>query len=205
MIESTPAPEVKGSVEVPVAELEPSEVPPPVEEPISSPEQVSEELVLEGEVPPVEVPVQEPPAQPPVDTEPTSDFPVLLYGSAALALMAIMAYGLDERVLEQCKVEKNKDEGARGEKADKRAEQQGAQEKEARGRHLVSERGAECNITSIGSSSNLRYVRCGDLEAHGLGGFFSGILGPAARKVREREGKVADYLAAEKRLSPSST
>uniref|UniRef100_A0A3B3Z8R6 Uncharacterized protein n=1 Tax=Periophthalmus magnuspinnatus TaxID=409849 RepID=A0A3B3Z8R6_9GOBI len=89
LIESTPAPE-------------PIEVPPPSEKPLPLAEQVTEELVLEAEAPPMEAPVmisaQEPTAEHPVetvDTEPASDFPVLLYGGAALALItAIMAYGV---------------------------------------------------------------------------------------------------------------
>uniref|UniRef100_A0A3B3Z8L5 Uncharacterized protein n=1 Tax=Periophthalmus magnuspinnatus TaxID=409849 RepID=A0A3B3Z8L5_9GOBI len=101
LIESTPAPEVKAVSEVPMA-VEPIEVPPPSEKPLPLAEQVTEELVLEAEAPPMEAPVmisaQEPTAEHPVetvDTEPASDFPVLLYGGAALALItAIMAYGV---------------------------------------------------------------------------------------------------------------
>ncbi|XP_033823708.1 bcl-2-like protein 13 [Periophthalmus magnuspinnatus] len=101
LIESTPAPEVKAVSEVPMA-VEPIEVPPPSEKPLPQAEQVTEELVLEAEAPPMEAPVmisaQEPTAEHPVetvDTEPASDFPVLLYGGAALALItAIMAYGV---------------------------------------------------------------------------------------------------------------
>lgn len=95
VMESTPAPEeVKIKSEMAV-EVEPTIVPPPSEASLPQPEQETEALVLEAEAPPVAAPAQETPVQPPVEPEPTSDFPVLLYGGAALALItAIMAYGV---------------------------------------------------------------------------------------------------------------
>ncbi|XP_072291117.1 bcl-2-like protein 13 isoform X2 [Eucyclogobius newberryi] len=92
LIESTPAAEVRASSEEPVAvEPKPTEVPPWSEESLSQTEQMTEKLVPEAEV---EAPL-EAPAQEPVETEPASDFPVLLYGGAALALItAIIAYGV---------------------------------------------------------------------------------------------------------------
>ncbi|CAL9697224.1 unnamed protein product [Knipowitschia caucasica] len=93
LIESIPAPEVKASSEEPVATDPESAERPPVselEEPFSPSVHVTEDLVQPPDAPP-----QGPSAEHPVDTEPKSDFPVLLYGGAALAVVtAIMAYGL---------------------------------------------------------------------------------------------------------------
>lgn len=71
------------------SEIEASTVPPQSEEPRAEP--LTGELVVEAAV----APVEETAVQPPVEQEPSSEFSVLLYGGAALALItAIMAYGL---------------------------------------------------------------------------------------------------------------
>lgn len=96
VIESTPAPEeVKISSEMAVeVELEPTAVP-PLSGSQSQAEQETEVSVPEAAAPPVAASVQEIPEQPPVEPEPESDFPVLIYGGAALALItAIIAYGV---------------------------------------------------------------------------------------------------------------
>lgn len=96
LIESTPAQEeVKISSEMAAeVELEPTVVP-PVSESQSQAEQETEALVLEAAAPPVEAPAQEIPVEPPVEPESESDFPVFLYGGAALALLtAVIAYGV---------------------------------------------------------------------------------------------------------------
>lgn len=96
LIESIPAPEEvkiisKTAVEV---ELEPPVVP-PLSGSLSQAEQETEAPVLEAAAPPVAAPAQEIPVEPPVEPESESDFPVLLYGGAALALItAIIAYGV---------------------------------------------------------------------------------------------------------------
>uniref|UniRef100_A0A8C6SHU1 Uncharacterized protein n=1 Tax=Neogobius melanostomus TaxID=47308 RepID=A0A8C6SHU1_9GOBI len=97
VIESTPAPEeAKSSSEMAIkVELEPTVVPPPSDESLPLADQETEAPVLEVAAPPVEAPVQETPEQPTVEPEATSDFPVFLYGGAALALItAIAAYGV---------------------------------------------------------------------------------------------------------------
>lgn len=81
VIESTPAPK-EVDVKSEVAE------PPLLDESLVQP--VTEAPVLEAAAPPVAEP-----EQPPVEPEPSSDFPVLLYGGAALAIItAVMAYGV---------------------------------------------------------------------------------------------------------------
>lgn len=70
-------------------------VPPPTAETLPQAEQETEAPVLETAAPPVAALAQETPEQPSVEPEPSSEFPVLLYGGAALALItAIMAYGV---------------------------------------------------------------------------------------------------------------
>lgn len=89
--ESTTAPEeFKFESEVAAeSEIEASRVPPQPEEPRA--ELLPEELVVEAAA----APVQETPVEHREEQEPSSEFPVLLYGGAALALIsAIMAYGL---------------------------------------------------------------------------------------------------------------
>lgn len=96
VIESTPAPEeVKSRSEMSEVELKPPVVPPPSDESLAQAEQETEVPILEATAPPVAAPVREIPEQLPVEPEPTSDFPVLLYGGAALALITgILAYGV---------------------------------------------------------------------------------------------------------------
>lgn len=95
MIESIPAPEeakIRSAVEF---ELQPTVVPPPFDESLPQAERETEAPLLETAAPSVEAPAQETLVQPLEEPEPTSDFPVLLYGGAALALItAIMAYGV---------------------------------------------------------------------------------------------------------------
>lgn len=96
LIESAPAPEeVKISSErATEVELEPTVVP-PLSGSQSLAEQETEAPVLEAAAPPVAAPAQEIPVEPPVEPGSESDFPVLLYGGAALALItAIIAYGV---------------------------------------------------------------------------------------------------------------
>lgn len=94
LIESSPAPEeVKEEMALEV-ELEPNVVP-PLSESQSQAEQETEAPVLEAAAPPVAAPAQEIPVEPPVEPESESDFPVFLYGGAALALItAVIAYGV---------------------------------------------------------------------------------------------------------------
>ncbi|XP_022605672.1 bcl-2-like protein 13 [Seriola dumerili] len=83
----------------PEQEPEPVAVPPQPEEPQPEPETAAEPAVAPLAAPLVsdatEAPVEAPAEEPPVQSEPVSEFPVLLYGGAALvALAAVMAYGV---------------------------------------------------------------------------------------------------------------
>lgn len=89
VIESTPAPNVEIKSEMA------GSVPPPTDEKVTQAEQETEAPVLETAAPPVAALAQEMPEQPSLEPESSSEFPVLLYGGAALALItAIMAYGV---------------------------------------------------------------------------------------------------------------
>ncbi|XP_056242345.1 bcl-2-like protein 13 isoform X2 [Seriola aureovittata] len=92
--EATPEPASE-----PEQEPEPVAVPPQSEEPQPEPETAAEPAVAPLAAPLVsdatEAPVEAPAEEPPVQSEPVSEFPVLLYGGAALvALAAVMAYGV---------------------------------------------------------------------------------------------------------------
>lgn len=83
------------STSTPNVEMKSTEVPPPSDETLPQAEQETETPVLETAAPPVAAPAQETPEHASVEPEPSSDFPVLLYGGAALALItAVMAYGV---------------------------------------------------------------------------------------------------------------
>lgn len=80
---SEPAPE-------PEQEPDPVAVPPQLE-----PETVAEPEALLAAPPVLEAPVDAPAEEPPLQPEPASELPVLLYGSAAVAVLAaVIAYGV---------------------------------------------------------------------------------------------------------------
>ncbi|XP_070763928.1 bcl-2-like protein 13 [Enoplosus armatus] len=99
--EAPPSLETK---ETPAAPVEPEAISEPAPEPEQEPEPITvppqPEAMAEPEAllvaPPVlEAPVGAPAEEPPVQPEPESELPVLLYGGAALAVLAaVMAYGV---------------------------------------------------------------------------------------------------------------